>query len=92
MYIMSDNELTSLISHYDKEVLIRRIGNIKNTQCYLDILELIHTHDFLDTIKSNGIYFNLATVPDETIQIIMDIVGHCEKRNDLETKRIIICR
>ena len=74
------------ISHYDKEVLIRRIGNIKNKQCYFDILELIHTHDLLYTINSNGIYFNLATVPDETIQILMDIVEHCENMKRVKDK------
>ena len=83
---MSVNEITSNISHYDKEVLIRRIGNIKNKQCYLDILELIHTHDLPCTVNSNGIYFNLEAVPDETIQIIMDIVGHCEHKKRYREK------
>ena len=68
------------ISHYDKEVLIRRITAVKNKQCYLDILELIHSHGLNYTVNSNGVYFNLATVPDETINIIIDIVGHCESR------------
>ncbi len=68
------------ISHYDKEVLIRRIAAIKNKQCYLDILELIHSHGLDYTVNSNGIYFNLAIVPDDTINIITDIVGHCENR------------
>ena len=83
---MSDNEIISNISHYDKEVLIRRIGNIKNKQCYLDILELIHTHGLLFTVNSNGIYFNLETIPDETIQIIIDIVGHCENKKRYREK------
>ena len=74
---MSSN---SPISNYDKEVLIRRITAIKNKQCYIDILELIHSHGLNYTVNSNGIYFNLATVPDETINIIIDIVGHCESR------------
>jgi hypothetical protein len=68
------------ISHYDKEVLIRRIEAIKNKQCYLDILELILSHGLDYTVNSNGIYFNLAVIPDATIQIIIDIVGHCENR------------
>ena len=80
---MTDNKI---ISHYDKEVLIRRIANIKNKQCYLDILELIHTHGLLYTVNSNGIYFNLETIPDEIIQIIIDIVGHYETRKRYREK------
>ena len=90
---MTTNKIISNISHYDKEVLIRRIGNIKNKQCYLDILELIHSRDLQYTVNSNGIDFNIATVPDETIQIIIDIVGHCEnKKRYRERKRIVRIR
>ena len=74
------------ISHYDKEVLIRRISAIKNKQCYLDILELIHSHNLAYTVNSNGIYFNLALVPDSTIQVIIDIVGHCENKKRVKDK------
>ena len=83
MYIMSSNVP---ISHYDKEVLLRRITAVKNKQCYLDILELIHSHGLNYTVNSNGVYFNLATVPDETINIIIDIVGHCESRKRYRNK------
>ena len=74
------------ISHYDKEVLIRRISAIKNKQCYLDILELIHSHGLNYTVNSNGIYFDLALVPDSTVQIITDIVGHCENKKRVKEK------
>ena len=53
MNIMSSN---THLSHYDKEVLIRRISAIKNKQCYLDILELIHSHGLDYTVNSNGVY------------------------------------
>jgi len=74
------------ISHYDKEMLIRRISNIKNKQCYMDLLDLVHTHDLQYTVNSNGIYFNLETVSDEIIQIMMDTVGHYENRKRLKEK------
>ena len=81
------------ISNYDKEWLVRRIGSIKDKQCYLDILELIHADDGLVyTINSNGLYFNLATVPDATLVIIDTILRRYEKRKDLERWRISISR
>ena len=77
MYIMSS---TTPISHYDKEVLIRRISATNNKQCYLDILELINSHGLDYTVNTNGVYFNLALIPDELLQIISDIVDACESR------------
>ncbi len=76
----------SSITHYDKEMLIRRISNIKNNQCYMDILDLIHTRNILYTVNSNGIYFNLTTIPDDAMHIIMDIVGHYESKKRLREK------
>ncbi len=76
----------SSIDNYEREMLVRRIGHIKNKQCYLDILELIHTHDILYTVNSNGIYFNLATIPNEAMHILMDIVGHYESKKRLREK------
>ena len=76
----------SPFSHYDKEVFVRRISGIQNTQCYIDILELIHSHNLDYTVNSNGIYFNLALVPDSTIQVIIDIVGHCENKKRVKEK------
>ena len=72
--------LENAISHYDKEVLLRRITAIKNKQCYLDILGLIHSHGLDYTVNNNGVFFNLAVIPDATIQIIIDIVAHFESR------------
>ena len=68
------------ISHYDKEVLLRRTTAIQNKQCYLDILGLIHSHGLDYTVNNNGVFFNLAVIPDATIQIIIDIVEHFESR------------
>ena len=83
MNIMSSS---THLSHYDKEVLIRRISAIKNKQCYLDILELIHSHGLDYTVNSNGVYFNLAVIPDTTIQIIIDIVQTYESRKRYRDK------
>ena len=72
------------ISNYDKEWLVRRIGSIKDKRCYLDILELIHADDGLVyAINSNGLYFNLATVPDTTLIIIDNILKRYEKKKRL---------
>ena len=69
------------ISNYDKEWLVRHVGSIKDKQCYLDVLELIHADDGLvHTIYSNGLYFNLATVPDATLVIVDTVLRRYEKQ------------
>ena len=82
-YIMSSN---THLSHYDTEVLIRRISAFKNKQCYLDILELIQSHGVGYSVNSNGIYFNLAFIADDTIQIIIEIVQTYEGRKRYRDK------
>ena len=52
----------------------------------MDILDLVHTHDLQYKTTRTGIYINIATVPDETIQILMDIAGHFENQKRLREK------
>ena len=46
----------------------------------MDILDLIHTGELDYTVNRNGVYFNLATVPDAVITQITTIVAKYEKR------------
>ena len=55
------------IPNDDKEWLVRRIADVKDKSCYMDILDLIHTGELDYTVNSNGVYFNLASVPDAEI-------------------------
>ena len=72
------------MEQYDKEWLVRRIGSIKDKRCCLDILELIHADDgFVYTVNSNGLYFNLATVPDATLNTIDTILRRYENKKRL---------
>ena len=64
----------------DQEWLVRRIGDVKDKSCYMDILDLIHIGELDDTVNSNGVYFNLASVPDAVIHKITAIVSKYEKR------------
>jgi hypothetical protein len=68
------------IPNDDKEWLVRRIAAVKDKTCYLEILEMIHTGDLAYTVNNNGIYFNLATVPDATINKMSAILTKYEKR------------
>ena len=74
------------IPNDDKEWLVRRIADVKDKTCYLEILELIHTGDLLYTVNSNGIYFNLATVPDATINKMSSIITKYESRKRKKEK------
>ena len=69
------------ITNYDKEWLVRRIASVKDKRCHLDILELIHTDSgLIYTVNNNGLYFNLATVPDATLIIIDTILKRYEQK------------
>ena len=69
------------ISNYDREMLVRRIGWVKDNNCHMEFLELIHnTDDFLYTINNNGVFFNLAVVSEESIRRITAIVAKWEQR------------
>ena len=68
------------IQNDDKEWLVRRKADVKDKTCYLEILELIHTGDLLYTVNNNGIYFNLTTVPDATINKMSSILTKHENR------------
>ncbi len=78
MYIEMDEPL--IIPNDDKEWLVRRIADVKDKSCYMDILDLIHTGELDYTVNSNGVYFNLATVSDAVIHKITAIVAKYEKR------------
>jgi hypothetical protein len=69
-----------IIPNDDKEWLVRRITGVKDKGCYMDILDLIHTGELDYTVNSNGIYFNLATVPDAVLHKITAVVAKYEKR------------
>jgi len=72
------------MTKYEKDWLVRRIGSIKDKRCYLEILELIHADDGLVyTVNSNGLYFNLASVPDATLNIIDSILRRYEIKKRL---------
>ena len=64
----------------EKEWLVRRIADVKDKGCYLQILDLIHTDGLKYTVNSNGVYFNLASVPDAVIHKITAVVSKYETR------------
>jgi len=80
MYIAMDDEIVERIPNDDKEWLVRRIADVKDKSCYLEILELIHTGELMYTVNNNGIFFNLATVPDPTINKMSAILTKYENR------------
>ena len=86
MYIAMDGP--TIIPNDDKAWLVRRIKDVENKSCYMDILDLIHTGELDYTVNSNGIYFNLATVTDPVIHRIMAIVTKYEKRKQRHQARL----
>ena len=64
----------------EKEWLVRRIADVKDKGCYLQILDLIHTDGLKYTVNNNGIFFNIGTMPDATFYKVRAIVKTYETR------------
>ena len=72
----------------EKEWMVRRIADVKDKGCYLQIMGLIHTDCLKYTVNNNGIFFNIGTMPDATFYKVRAIVKTYETRKRLrEPKR-----
>ncbi len=54
----------------------RRIRQLKNKRCYVDIFKIVHNNNVEHTINSNGVFFNLTPLP----QTILDDIDNTLKR------------
>ena len=85
---MSEDPLR--ISNYDREMLVRRIKWVSDKRCHLQIPELIHTDDLLYTVNNNGVFFNLAVVPEASITKITEIVKRWEAKQRQKQKPLTL--
>lgn len=78
--IIDTNNNMKTYSHNDKKMLVKRIEDIKNRQCYLKILKVIHGDNFKFTKNDNGVFFNVSNLPDSILFKIDSIVQYYENK------------
>lgn len=78
-------------SHNDKKMLVKRIEGIKNRQCYMKILKVIHGDNFNFTKNDNGVFFNVSNLPDSVLFKIDSVVQYYEnKKIRIETMKSLM--
>ena len=83
------NQSNFIYTYNDKKDLLRRITNIKYKVCYKQIFKLLIKYNINYTRNNNGIFFNLASLEDDTLNKINDILVYHEfKKNKIINNNI----
>lgn len=76
----------SRYSRDDRKHLVQSIENLKNDEDYVAIFEILTSDRYVVyTPNSNGVFLNLSTVSDQTLD---DIVKYLKKVNKKKSKQI----
>ena len=68
----------------DKKLLVKRINDIRNRNCYVKILKLINSNNCLLTTNNNGVFFNVTDLSNDILAGIDNIITHYEnKKNNI---------
>ena len=62
----------------DRSFLVRRVSDIKDRKCYMDIFKLLHKQKINYTRNSNGIFFNVSVLSNEVLNKIDFILSFHE--------------
>ena len=73
---------TNTYNMNDRVYLVRRINDIKNRKCYIDIFKLLHKKNINYTRNKNGIFFNVALLSDEVMSKICFILSSYELKKE----------
>jgi len=71
----------------DKQLLIKRINDIKTKQCYIKIFKLIHNYNIQYTKNDNGVFINISNFDDNFLTKIDSILLHYEKKKNNTIKK-----
>ncbi len=74
---------TQIITTDERAWLVKRTADVKDKMCYVEILDLIHTHGLPYTVNNNGVFFNMGTISDALLYKIRAIVKKYENRKRL---------
>ena len=62
----------------DKEMIVRRIADIQDKKCYIDLFKLLIKKNISYMKNKNGIFFNVSILSDEILNIIDNILTYHE--------------
>ena len=62
----------------DKELMVRRIADIQDKKCYIDLFKLLIKKNISYMKNKNGIFFNVSILSDEILNIIDNILTYHE--------------
>ena len=62
----------------DKEMIVRRIADIQDKKCYIDLFKLLIKKNISYMKKKNRIFFNVSVLSDEVLNIIDNILTYHE--------------
>jgi hypothetical protein len=75
-YLVDSNKIYSIS---DKKLIVSKIDKIKNKKLYLKIFKIIHLDKCNYTINSNGIFFNITNINNNTLYKIDQLINKYEK-------------
>jgi len=66
----------------DKEMIVRRIGDIQDKKCYIDLFKLLIKKNISYMKNKNGIFFNVSILSDDVLNIIDNILTYHEIKKE----------
>ena len=73
-----DIEYAKRINFQYRELMVDRLGKIKNKQCYLDLFKYLHASKVPYTIKESGVFFTLSDLEQSVVYKLDEIITKCE--------------
>ena len=72
----------SILNLSDKEMMVRRIADIQDKKCYIELLKLLIKKNISYMKNKNGIFFNVSILSDDILNIIDNILTYHEIKKE----------
>ena len=72
----------SIFNLSDKELIVRRIADIQDKKCYIDLFKLLIQKNISYMKNKNGIFFNVSILSDDVLNIIDNILTYHEIKKE----------
>ena len=66
----------------DKEMIVRRIADIQDKKCYIDLFKLLLKNNISYMKNKNGIFFNVSILSDDVLNIVDNILTYHEIKKE----------
>ena len=72
----------SIFNSSDKELIVRRIADIQDKKCYIELFNLLIKKNISYMKNKNGIFFNVSILSDDVLNIIDNILTYHEMKKE----------